>query len=575
MSAVLAEQTVHQIDVPGPGSSGPLGARKIPVVMRLLETAAANRQIARLEGAWASASLGTWAFSILLALYAYQVGGVGAVGAAALARMLPSAVAAAYTAMLVDRHSRRAVLIVCALARSALIAGIGLAVAAGAPFAFVLVLAAAFTAVSTAHKPAQAALLPQVARTPDELAAANICWSIIDNGAFLAGSLAAGALAALASLSTALTVCAIPFLVAAAALTRMPVDPRPQGPPEPDAGGVRAELLMGFRTVGAHPELRLLVGVFGADMLIQAMVDVLLVIAALEVLQMGPSGVGWLSSAWGLGGLAGGAAAMVLLGRGRLASGVALGCVLAGLPLIAIGAWPAAGPAIALLAALGVGFAMLEVALLTLTQRLAADDVLGRVYGVQEIVFVIATALGSVLAAALVAALGGPQALIATGLVLPILALALRRRLGTLEAGVPVPERAFRLLRELPMFSTLPIATVENLASRATTERFPNGAAIVVQGDPGAHFYVIDEGTVEARADDMLLARLSEREFFGEIALLRDIPRVATVRAVTPVGVLVIGRGEFLTAITAHPHSVHALEGAITDRLTRAAAAST
>jgi len=543
--------------------------------MRLLGTAAANREIARLEAAWTSASLDSWAFCILLALYAYEKGGVGAVGAAALVRMLPPAVAATYTAMLADRHSRRAVLIVSALARGALMAAIGLAVAANASLAAVLVLAAAFTAVSTAHKPAQAALLPQLARTPDELAAANVCWSIIDNGAFLAGSLAAGALAALVSLSTALSVYAIPFLVAAAALSGMPVDPRPQGPPESDASGMRAELLAGFRTVGAHPEMRLLVGVFGADMLVQAMVDVLLVIAALEGLQMGRSGVGWLSAAWAVGGLAGGIAAMALLGRGRLASGLALGCLLAGLPLIAIGAWPAAGPAITLLAALGVGFAMLEVALLTLTQRLAADDVLGRVYGVQETVFVIATALGSLLAAALVAAIGGPEALIATGLVLPILALALRRRLGTLEAGARVPERAFKLLRELPTFSPLPIATVENLASRATTERFQNGAAIVTQGDPGAHFYVIDEGTVEARQDDILLARLSEREFFGEIALIRDIPRVATVQAVTPVGVLVIGRDEFLTAITAHQHSVHALETAVTDRLAHAPEAST
>jgi MFS family permease len=211
--------------------------------MRLLARVAANPQIARVEAAWGAASLGTWAFSKLLALYAYERGGVGAVGVAALVRMLPSAVAAPYTAMLVDRHSRRVVLIVSALVRSALMAGIGVAVAAGAPLAVVLVLAAAFTVVSTAHKPAQAALLPQLARTHDELAAANVGWSIMDNGGFLAGSLTAGALAGLTSLSTALTLCAIPFVLAAAALKDMPADPRPEGLPEAEANGLRVELL--------------------------------------------------------------------------------------------------------------------------------------------------------------------------------------------------------------------------------------------------------------------------------------------------------------------------------------------
>src|SRR4051794_6198194 len=349
--------------------------------MRPLAAAAANRDIAGLGAAWACASLGTWAFSILLALYAYQQGGVGAVGAAAVVRMLPSAVAASYTAMLVDRHSRRTALIVCALGRSALMAAIGTAVAVDASLAVVLVLAAAFTAVGTAHKPAQAALLPRLARTPDELAAANVCWGVIDYAGFFAGSLAAGALAGLVSLSAALTACMIPFLCAAAALRGMPVDARPMRLPDSASAGLRTELLGGVRTVRAHPALRLLLSVFATCMLVQAMVDVLIVVAALEVLEIGRPGVGWLSAAWGIGGLVGGAAAMALLGRRRIASGIGLGCMLAGLPLVAIGAWPATRAALALMAVLGVGFALLEAALLTCTQRLPARGRAGRPFG--------------------------------------------------------------------------------------------------------------------------------------------------------------------------------------------------
>ena len=152
---------------------------------------------------------------------------------------------------------------------------------------------------------------------------------------------------------------------------------------------------------------------------------------------------------------------------------------------------------------------MLEVALLTLTQKLAAADVLGRVYGVQETVFVIATALGSVLAAALTAALGGAAALIVTGLVLAVLAIALRPRLGTLEAA-RVPERAFQLLRAPPMFAPLPIATSRTWPWERRDRTLPEQRRDCTQGDPGANCYIIDDGTVEARKDDTLLARLSE-----------------------------------------------------------------
>jgi hypothetical protein len=167
-------------------------------------------------------------------------------------------------------------------------------------------------------------------------------------------------------------------------------------------------LLEGFRAVGADRELRLLAGVYAAQILVQALFDVLLVIAALEALDMGLAGAGWLSTAWGLETLGGGAVALVMLRSGRPAGGIARGSLLAGLPVIAIGVSAAAAQALVVLAITGVGLGMLEIALLTLTQRLAADDVLARMYGVQETVMVIATTLGSVLATVLVACSAEP-----------------------------------------------------------------------------------------------------------------------------------------------------------------------
>jgi MFS family permease len=136
--------------------------------MDLLRTTLGNRDLTRIEAAFAVAALGNWAFSILLAIYAYRQWGTGAVAVALVVRMLPSGLAALYTAMLVDRHSRRAVLVWASVP----LAGAAAAAAAGTPLGVVLAFAAAFTIANTAHRPAQAALMPHLARTPAELSSA-------------------------------------------------------------------------------------------------------------------------------------------------------------------------------------------------------------------------------------------------------------------------------------------------------------------------------------------------------------------------------------------------------------------
>jgi Na+/melibiose symporter-like transporter len=533
--------------------------------MELLRTTLGNRDLSRIEVAWAAATLGNWAFSILLALYAYRQGGTGAVALALVVRMLPSAVAAPYTAMLVDRHSRRSILVWSSLIRAASLAGAAAAAAAGAPLGVVLVFAVAFTIANTAHRPAQGALMPQLARTPAELAAANVCWTAIDYAGFLLGSLLAGLLAALIELDLAFGVCAVAFVLTALLVARLPADSRPP-PLEEEAGGL-AELAEGLRTVREHGEIRLLVGLYAVDSLIQGIFDVLVVIAAIELLGMGESGAGWLNAAWGVGGVLGGVAALALLGRGRLASGVTAGMAVAGIALVAMGAWPEAAAAVVLLVVAGVGFALLDTALLTLTQRLAADDVLGRVFGVEETIEVVALALGSLVAAALVGALGVDGAIIAAGAVLPVVALLTARRLASSEAGAQVPERTFGLVRRLPLFAPLPIAVQENIALRLTERSYATGDPIVTQGEVGDAFFVIADGEVEVQVDGAFRRREFAGEFFGEIALLRDVPRTASVSAVGPVTVLVIDREEFLGAVGGHPRSAYAAEEVALERL--------
>ena len=176
--------------------------------MSLLRTMLGNRALLRVELSWATAALGNWTFSILLALYAYAEGGTSAVAVALLVRMLPAGLAAPYAAMLADRSSRRSVLLWSAALRAAALLGAAAAAAADASLGVVLVFATLFTVANTAHRPAQAALTPQLARTPVELAAANVCWSTLEYVGFLAGSLAAGLIASLLPLDVGFAACA-------------------------------------------------------------------------------------------------------------------------------------------------------------------------------------------------------------------------------------------------------------------------------------------------------------------------------------------------------------------------------
>lgn len=532
--------------------------------MQVLRTALASAGLRRLLLAFLATSLGIWAFTILFALYAYAEGGATAVGLSVLVRMLPSGLATSSLAALADRHPRRTILIACAGCQVVALALVAASIALDAPFGVVLALAALFTLAGAAYKPAQAALIPQLAQTPSQIAAANVAWGGMDYAGFLAGSLGAGVLAGAAGVSTGIALCIVPYLAGLVALARLPRDERPERI-EDEASGPLAELSAGFRTIWAHREMRLLTGVFAADVVVQGIVDVLLVIASIELLGLGESGVGWLNTAWGVGGLAGGWLALSLLGRGRLASGVRLGCLLAGVPLAVIGIWHEPAAAIVLLVILGVGYALLEAALMTLTQRLAADDVLARVFGAQETIFVGGTALGGLSAAGLVAAVGLSATVVVTGLALPALAIALRGRLAELEACVPVPDRSYSVLRALPVFAPLPIATIENLARRSEVVQHPVGAQVMRQGDEGDRFYAIAEGTVSIVIDGEVVAERAAGQCVGEIALLRDTPRTATVMALTPLRLVALDRGDFLGGVSAHALCARAAERLVND----------
>ena len=517
---------------------------------RGLRAALATGDLRRLQLGSAASSIGGWAFMVALSVYAYGEGGAAAVGLAALVRMLPAGLAAPFVGLVADRRSRRDVLVVSCAGRAAAMAAIGGAVAADAPFALVLALATLVTVLQTAQRPAQAALLPLLAPTPRELAAANAAWSGLDNAGFLVGALLGGVLIASAGTMIVFSAMAAVFAVAALVLARIDRDPVPVY--RVGANDVR-EFVGGVGAVRDDPALSLVVGVVAATTFVEGIVDVLVVVSALTVLGLGEAGAGWLNAAWGAGGLAGGAIALVLLHRRRLAGGLAGGALLAGLALLALAALPAPAAAILLLVVFGIGYALVDVAELTLVQRLASDRQLARAFGVTETLHWITTASGAAVAPLLIAWLGVRGALaVAGGCLLAVVAVR-AHALARLEDGHATPERAFALLRGVAFLAPLPLGRLENLALRLEPLAADAGAAVVREGDPGGRWYVVDAGAFDVHADGRRLRRLGPGDCFGEIALLRGVPRTATVTATAPGSLYALGREEFLSTVLGMP----------------------
>ncbi|MEA2194245.1 MAG: hypothetical protein QOG42_679, partial [Solirubrobacteraceae bacterium] len=492
--------------------------------------------------------------------------GTGAVTLAVVARVLPAALAGPFAALLADRRSRRATLLALAGGVTAALAGLVLVTSVDGPFAVVLLLAAAVSAFLSGQQPAQIALLPGLAQSPRQLAVANSLRQGLGNGAYCAGALAGGAAAAGLSLAAGFTIALAGSAIALGALARMTADVVPAHRSADLDASMANELLLGLREVRATSALRDAAGLLAAIAFVSGVLAVLMVVVAIELVELEAGGVGVLSSLWGAGGVIGGCAALALLAGGRFSTAmdVSAACIAAPLAILAAAAHPAV--AIAAFAVLGVGGAVAQTAGQTLLARLASDESLARVFGVAEAGSQAMVALGSAAAPLLIAAFGIRGALLATGLVVPVVVIARWRAAQRLDACAVVPERPLHVLRAVDLFASLPPATVETLALRAVPQAVVAGEAILRAGDVGSRFYVIADGIVEAQAGP-IVRRLSRGDHFGEIALLRDVPRTAGVVAATDGLLYVLDRVPFLAAVGGHVRSVQAAQAVVDARL--------
>ena len=543
------------------------------VTKRLRESGAAfaavvrNPNLRRLEIAWAWTIVGHWAYLVAVSVYAYDAGGEAAVGLIFALRLLPAAFIAPFAGLLADRYRRELVLLVSGIARMALVSAAAICVFADAPPAVVYALAVAAAIGQTPVRSAQAALTPSLAGTPQELTAANAVTSTVESLAIFVGPALAGLLLATTSTGVVFVVNAAMLAVAVFFVARIRA-PRPESRAELQAGTIVSELVAGFRAAGRHSSLRVLLGLLGAQTLVAGALQVLIVVIAFEELGQGEAGVGYLNSALGVGALVGGILTLSLAGVRRLSPAFALGVLGWGVPLMLLGVWPELVAALVLLAIVGAANSVVDVAGLTLVQRAVPDDVLARVFGIVQMLWLLSLGLGAVLAPALVELVGIQWALVGSGAFLAVLVAIFWTRVAHIDAAAPPPlPEELRILASVPIFSPLPGTSLEHLATRLVPLRLEPGTVVVREGDRGDRFYIVAEGTVEITEGGKTLSELEAGGYFGEIALIRDVPRTATVVAKTPIVLYALDREDFLAAVTSHAPSALAADEVVSARL--------
>jgi MFS family permease len=532
-----------------------------------------NANLRWLELAWACSIVGHYAFLIAVSVYAYGVGGEKAVGLLFLVRLIPSALVAPFAGMLGDRYPRERVLLFTNVTRIVLVGLAALAVFADATPWIVYALSIAATMANTPFRSSQAALTPSLARTPEELTAANAVASGIESIAIFAGPALAGVLLAVASTGLAFTITASLIVVSAALLTLISVEREGRPKRELDASTIAAERLAGFTTLARNRSLGVMVLLLTAQMAMFGAVQVFIVVTAIDLLDLGDGGVGYLNAAIGVGAFIGAVSALTLTGAKRLSPAFLTGLVATGVPLVVLGLWQEVGVAVLVFAVMGIGNSFVDVSGLTLVQRAVPDEVLARVFGVIQMLWLAAMGVGAAVAPALIAWLGIDTAIVATGLFLPALVAVFGVTVTRIDARAPAPDPdELRILASVPIFAPLPGGSLEHLAARLVPLRVDPGTVIVREGDAGDRFYIVAEGTIEVSQYGRQISELSGGGYFGEIALLRDVPRTATVTASTNAVLYALDRDDFLSAVTGHPQSAEAAETVMSARLSGPAA---
>lgn len=527
--------------------------------LRVVLTVARDGTLARIQLAYLGFNMAEYATWVAILVYAYGLGGAGAAAIIAMVQLIPAGLVAPFAAYAGDRYRQDRVLVAGYLAQGVTLGATAVALVGGWPPVATIAVATVAAMTFTVTRPIMAVMLPSITHSPGDLTAANAVSGLVENIAKFIGPLASGVILAGADPGTVFAVFGVMSIGSALLAARLPAsfEAKPAGGGAD--GGVRAILegsFGGFGVLARERTVLLLVITVSLATVVVGALDILFVAAAIDLLQAGEEWAGYLNAAFGLGGVIGAFATVVLIGRRRMTPALAANGAVFGLPIAAVGVVPATLVAPVLFAASGAGYSVTSVAAQTLLQRSAPEAVLARVFGVVESLAMFALALGALAAGLVAEVIGVGWALVGAGLLVPVTLALSWFKLAALDRDAREPDaEALVLLRRLPIFAPLSALAIDRILAELTRLEVPAGAVLIQQGDVGDRFYVIAEGRVEVVREGFVVAERTVGDHFGEIALLRDVPRTATVTALTPLRVIAIERDRFLDAVAGHAQS--------------------
>jgi hypothetical protein len=540
-----------------------------------LRQVAANPGLLRLELgslAWTAADL---MLVVGLAVLAFEAGGTAAVALVAIIRALPSVVLVPVLLVATDAIPRdRLLRLVVAIRVACLVVATALVIS-NALLLPIYLLAGIDAVAGGLLRPLRATLTPALARSAEELVAANVATTTGDALGAILGPGGAALVLVVGDVPATFVAATIVMIVALGTVSpiRAAPDIASRTPVRTGDGARQARgssVSQSVRALLAMPYARLIVLLFAGQRFVRGVINVALVAAAFDLLRIGDSGVGVLTSAIGFGGLVGGAVALGLVGRSRLAPAFAAGLVAWGGGILASGVVPNLAFVVVALAIAGIGKTALDTAGFTLLQRTVPNDRRSNVFGLLEGVISAALAAGPVVAAVLVDAIGAGWTLVVAGALPLVLVVVSWPVLRKADDAAVVPQPALRLLSGVAMFRPLQLTTLETLAGQMSLRDAPAGSDVIRQGEQGDTFYIVVWGRLETLVDGRPIGEVGAGDSFGEIALIRASERTATVRAVEDSQLVELGREPFLAAVTSHEESVAVADEVIRARLTPA-----
>lgn len=530
---------------------------------RGLRAALRHRDYRFLVAASSISQTGDWLYNVALLVWVYDAtGSAGWVAFVTVARLVPYVVVGPIGGVVADRYDRRTVLVVSDVAPAVLMFALALVAFLDGPVAAAAAIAFLTTAVGTAYRPSVVAMLPEIVGERD-LAAANATESVVENLSVVVGPAIGAGLLVIGTTTFSFAINGVTFLVSAVLAVGLHVRSRGSIEDQDDERSVWARHVMhGFRELGQTANARVLGGYMLGTSFIYGIQTVVLVLVAGEVFEAGADGVGVFYAALGIGGVLGAAIVSRVARSARLGAVLYFSLVLASVPIATLALTASGGFAFTLVMLSSVGGVVLDVLALTQLQRAVPSDVLGRVWGALDAMAVASIIVGSLAVSPVIELLGTDSAFIVLALSVPVLGLlGVGGLLRADRESVALMERigpAVAVFEQVSLLEDADRAVIERLALSAVVQPVPIGTDVVVQGERAEHFYVVESGRldvlVQSNGDALEQVNvLGAGDWFGEIGLLHDLPRAATVRARWPSQVWRIDGTELLEAVNGAP----------------------